>query len=72
MGDVDLKAHEKGHYYQSWLFGWTYLYFIGIPSGLHALVHYIVCNDPNYFHFGTETFADELADKYAKKKKGVP
>ena len=75
IGDPDVKSHEKGHYYQSWILGPLYLFVIGIPSGIHAAMHNTdKCNRCNelrengdndpYKHFWTE----QWAEKYNKEK----
>ncbi|UTC75805.1 RHS repeat-associated core domain-containing protein [Treponema sp. OMZ 792] len=75
IGDPDVKSHEKGHYYQSWILGPLYLFVIGIPSGIHAALHNTnKCNRCNelygngdekaYKHFWTE----QWAEKYNKEK----
>ena len=75
IGDPDVKSHEKGHYYQSWILGPLYLFVIGIPSGIHAAMHNTnKCNrcnelrengdDDPYKHFWTE----QWAEKYNKEK----
>ena len=48
--------HETGHVKQSRLLGPLYLFVIGIPSIIHAAI----CNKPNYFHFYTEKWANNL------------
>lgn len=50
--------HEYGHSIQSKYFGWLYLFVIGIPSALHALVEFTDC----YYDFYTEKRADKLGN----------
>ena len=50
--------HEYGHSIQSKYFGWLYLFVIGIPSVLHALVGFTDC----YYSFYTEKWADKLGN----------
>ena len=50
--------HEYGHSIQSKYFGWLYLFVIGIPSALHALVGFTDC----YYDFYTEKRADKLGN----------
>lgn len=50
--------HEYGHSIQSKYFGWLYLFVIGIPSALHALVGFTDC----YYDFYTEKWADKLGN----------
>lgn len=52
--------HEYGHVRQSRILGWFYLLIIGIPSFIHALLHYKTCRDKKYGHFYTERWADKL------------
>ena len=70
IGDPDVKSHEKGHYYQSWILGPLYLFVIGIPSIIHAAMHRAnKCNrcneleengdDDPYKHFWTEQWAEK-------------
>ena len=52
------ERHEIGHYKQSLIFGWLYLFIIGIPSIIHAILH----KGGNYGHFYTEMWADEVEE----------
>lgn len=52
------ERHEIGHYKQSLIFGWLYLFIIGIPSIIHAILH----KGGNYGHFYTELWADEVEE----------
>lgn len=53
--------HEWGHTRQSLYFGWLYLPFIGIRSGIHALLHNKICNKfKNYTHYWVEKWANKL------------
>jgi hypothetical protein len=62
MGNPSVKNHEKGHYYQSWLLGWNYLFMIGMPSFAHASLHFFHLCGCNYYSYPTEEWADELKD----------
>lgn len=53
------ERHELGHYKQSLILGWFYLFIVGLPSLLHACIH----KGDNYRHFYTEQWADELAQE---------
>jgi RHS repeat-associated protein len=63
LGDHDTKVHERGHYYQSLLTSWFYLLFVGLPSILHAIRHDKHCNGQDYFHYWTESSADQLTNE---------
>ena len=52
------ERHEIGHYKQSLIFGWLYLFIIGIPSIIHCSLH----KGGNYGHFYTEMWADEVEE----------
>lgn len=52
------ERHEIGHYKQSLIFGWLYLFIIGIPSIIHCKLH----KGGNYGHFYTELLADEVEE----------
>ena len=52
------ERHEIGHYKQSLIFGWLYLFIIGIPSIIHCKLH----KGGNYGHFYTEMWADEVEE----------
>lgn len=56
--------HEYGHTIQSRILGPLYLLVIGLPSIIHAALH----SDKygSYYHFYTESWADNLAAKYIK------
>lgn len=53
----DVK-HEYGHYLQSRKLGWAYLFVIGIPSALNALLDFT----DYYYDFYTEKWADKLGN----------
>lgn len=68
-----VMKHEYGHCIQSLLLGPAYLLLIGLPS-------FLWCNLPlferkrrkeniSYYAFYPESWADDLADKYASDKK---
>jgi RHS repeat-associated protein len=61
-----LFMHEYGHTIDSRLFGFSYLFAIGIPSIFSANK---AKNDPSYHHYEywTETRANRRAEKYFKK-----
>lgn len=46
--------HELGHTKQSKLLGPAYLFVIGLPSLIHAVLHSRICKNKNYYHFYTE------------------
>ena len=50
-------AHEYGHVKDSKLFGWLYLFIIGIPSILNAWLDFTEC----YYDFWTEKRANKNA-----------
>lgn len=52
--------HEYGHTLQSRKLGWFYLFIIGIPSGIWALIHKPSMG--SYYNFYTEFWADELGN----------
>ena len=52
--------HEYGHSIQSKYLGWFYLFVIGIPSGIWALVHKPSMG--SYYTFYTEFWADDLGN----------
>lgn len=54
--NTDTINHELGHCKQSRLLGLFYLFIIGIPSIVHAMLH----KKGNYYDFYTERWADEL------------
>ena len=68
IGDDNINyatlMHEKGHYLQSLILGPLYIFVIGIPSIIHASVHYKKCKNKDYYHFWTEAWANRLRDKY--------
>lgn len=49
--------HEFGHCIQSRILGPLYLLIVGIPSGLHCLLH---DESKNYYDFWTEKWANKL------------
>lgn len=52
--------HEYGHSIQSKYLGWFYLFVIGIPSGMWALIHKPSMG--SYYTFYTEFWADDLGN----------
>ena len=52
--------HEYGHSIQSKYLGWFYLFVIGIPSLLWALIHKPSMG--SYYNFYTEKWADRLGN----------
>lgn len=52
--------HEYGHTIQSKWLGWFYLFVIGIPSLLWALIHKPSMG--SYYNFYTERWADRLGN----------
>lgn len=55
--------HECGHVKQSKILGPLYLIVIGLPSLLHAwFIHDYICENPNYYHWYTEKWANKLMD----------
>lgn len=60
----DSILHESGHVRQSELLGPLYLFVIGIPSGIHCVLHdTIYGRHANYYDFFTEKWADKLAGR---------
>ncbi len=68
VGDTashELVCHEWGHFRQHLRLGPLYLLVIGIPSATHALWHMARRGGfPDYFHFWTEAWADDLGGVY--------
>ncbi|MFN7143125.1 MAG: hypothetical protein ACK4YP_05070, partial [Myxococcota bacterium] len=63
--DRTLVLHEWGHFRQHLRLGPLYLLLVGIPSATHAVWHAARGGGfPDYFHFWTEAWADELAGIY--------
>jgi hypothetical protein len=63
--DDELVRHEWGHFRQHLRLGPLYLLVIGIPSASHAVWHRFRRGTfPEYFHFWTEAWADELGGVY--------
>lgn len=58
LAPTSTERHELGHYQQSLIFGWLYLFIIGIPSIIHAILH----KGGDYGHFYTEMWADEVEE----------
>ena len=54
--------HEYGHYKQSLLLGWLYLFVVGLPSIIWAgcFKEYRKKNGVSYYEFFTERSADKL------------
>jgi hypothetical protein len=61
-----MYMHEYGHTIDSRAFGLSYLFAIGIPSGISASKH-----DGTHHSYPTETRANERAAKYFGKYYGV-
>lgn len=60
----DSVLHESGHVRQSEILGPLYLFVIGIPSGIHCMLHDTICGrHANYYDFFTEKWADKLAGR---------
>jgi hypothetical protein len=61
----ELLRHEWGHFRQHLRLGPLYLLVIGVPSVTHAAIHHLRGRGfPEYFHFWTEAWADELGGVY--------
>ncbi len=67
ISHANLIKHEYGHAVQSKYLGPLYLLVIGLPSICHASVHNYLCKNPDYYHFYTEKWANQLSDKYYKQ-----
>lgn len=52
--------HEYGHSIQSKILGPLYLFIIGIPSGIHNLLHQIGIAKGDYYKYWCEKWADRL------------
>ena len=61
MPSIVNQRHEYGHKVQSQKLGWFYLIVIGLPSFLHNL-KYRHDRNCNYYHFYTESWADNIGD----------
>lgn len=58
-----LLAHEYGHSIQSLILGPLYLFIIGIPSFIWAMMYSINKKENiKYYHFYTERWANDLAN----------
>ena len=61
--------HEYGHAIQSLLLGPFYVFVIGIPSGIWALIYKYDPDDPlKYYRFYTEKWADKLGGVKREQK----
>lgn len=65
------QKHELGHCLQSQKLGWLYLFVIGIPSILWALVYDLDCINSrwSYYQFYTEKSADKLGGVHRVNRK---
>ena len=60
--DISTVKHEHGHQIQSLYLGWLYLFVIGIPSIVWAMLYDLHCINSrwSYYDFYTEKWADNL------------
>ena len=62
----DLYMHEYGHYLQSQVYGFSYIYIVGIPS-----LYYTAEKPTAVKTMWFERYANKMASKYFKKRYDV-